>query len=166
MTSTEEQRTPRGEALYNAHKEKLREAFEGTKWKVLKEVHLDEDQRFETQFGNKGRHGVILENVETGEKTIVGNTVLRRIARDYGAVDLPPETQRRKRRTKAEKAADDAAKAQQREEARALQAKLIEEVLAKETESAPKAADKKNGKKNGKAKADAEVPEAVAGLFG
>lgn len=163
MTDTDEQRTPRGEALYAAHREKVRDAFQGKKFKILKEIHLEEDQRFETQFGNKGRHGVILENVETGEKLIVGNTILRRIARDYGSVDLPPEAQRRKRRTKAEKAADDAAKAQLREEARALQAKLIEEVLAKETEPSTKAAAKKNGK--GKAKAEAEVPEAVSSLF-
>lgn len=132
MSDTNGSRTTRGEALYAAHQEKVREAFEGKHFTVLKEVHLDEDQRFETAFGNKGRHGVILqEDGNPDNKIIVGATILRRIASEYGAVDLPPETQKRKRRTKAQKQADDEAAAQLKTEARVAQAKLIDEILSR-----------------------------------
>ncbi len=158
-------RTARGQALYDAYQEKVRATFEGKKFTILEEVHLDKDQRFETAFGNKGRNGYILVEVgNPGNKVIVGATVLRRVASDYASVELPPEAQKRKRRTKAQKAADDAAKAQLREERLAQQARLIDDIVAKsqaERDSAPVSDD---GGDNGDVSA-AEENEVVSALF-
>ena len=158
MTETDTSRSARGEALYAAHQEKVREAFQGKKFKILKEVHLEEDQRFETLFGNKGRHGVILEEVGNPDnRLIVGNTILRRVADEYGSVELPPEAQKRKRRTKAQKAEDDAAAAARKEEAAQLQKQLIADVLARSAEE---------NSANGNASDEkSEENEVVSGLF-
>lgn len=98
----------RGKVLQAIREEKMREAFEGKKFVIDSEIHYGPDERFETPFGNKGRHGFILRNVETGERLVVGESVLRRISEQFKAVDIPEK--KRKRRTKAQKAADEAAK--------------------------------------------------------
>jgi len=97
----------RGAALQEAREQKMKEAFEGQKFVIEREVHMPEGQVFQTPFGNKGRHGYVLKNVATGQLTVVGATVLKRISELYDAVELPEP--KRKRRTKAQKAADDAA---------------------------------------------------------
>ncbi len=138
MADETKERSDRGEKLYKAHSAKLRAAFEGKKYVIVKEFTLDADKKFATEFGNKGRHGFIIQNVDNPEdKKVVGATVLRRIANEFGAVDLPPETKKRTRRTKAQKAADDAQKEAERQKALELQAALIDEVLARETDSGP-----------------------------
>jgi hypothetical protein len=86
------------------------ELFKGKKYTILKEVHLEGDERFQTPFGNKGRHGYVLEEVgNTSNRFIVGASMLTQIAAEYGAVTVPVKD--RKRRTKEQKAADDAAAA-------------------------------------------------------
>ena len=163
MTDSDKERSTRGEALYAAHNEKVRAFFEGQKFKILKEVHLGEDEKFATPFGNKGRHGVIIENLETGKRDVVGWTILRRAAAQYGSVDLPPEQQKRKRRSKAEKAADDARKAAEKEQERLMQEKLIEDILNRsQDEKAPaQVSDSEESETDEKE----ENPSVVSGLF-
>lgn len=70
---------------------KLDKFFKGRKYTVRREVHLKKNERFVTPFGNKGRHGFILD--ETGavppHRMVVGESVLRRVAEEYGSVELP-----------------------------------------------------------------------------
>lgn len=112
----------RGESLLATREAKFKELFEGKKFDVKGEIHLEGEQRFQTPFGNKGRHGFVL--VEVGNPTnkfIVGETTLREAAEKFGAVEVP--VKERKRRTKEQKAADDAADAAAKAEAEVEAAK-------------------------------------------
>lgn len=113
----------RAESLLATRKEKMDALFsEGRKYEIVKEIHLDGDQRFETPFGNKGRHGfhlkrtdgpaVLVEGVDDSRGFIVGATMLEQVAKEYGAVEVPEK--QRKRRTKEQKAADDAREAEEK----------------------------------------------------
>lgn len=68
---------------------KLDAAFRGRTFDIVREVHLPEGQVFQTQFGNKGRHGYVLRDRATGETLVVGATVLRQIHELYLGVNLP-----------------------------------------------------------------------------
>lgn len=89
--SVPEGKTARGAHLAAKHKAKMASFFEGRQYKVLREEHLKGNQRFVTPFGNKGRHGFILEEIDSKPpfRMVVGESVLRRIAHEYGAVELP-----------------------------------------------------------------------------
>jgi hypothetical protein len=109
----------KSEALKETRAEIMKRLFDGRKWKVLKEVHLGKNEqtglpdRFKTPFGNKGSHGFVLQEVREDDqdvREVVGATVLKRAAEEFGAVELP--VKQRKRRTKEQKASDDAAAAQ------------------------------------------------------
>ncbi len=102
----------RSEKMSQTRTGKMRSLFYGKKYKILGEVHLKEDEQFQTPFGNKGRNGFVLKEVDTGTKIIVGEAVLRKANEQYDSIlDLPPAKPKRSRRTKAQKAADDAARA-------------------------------------------------------
>jgi hypothetical protein len=91
---------------------KMSELFRHKKYLILGEIHLGNDEQFQTPFGNRGRHGFVLSEQTTGKKIVVGETMLRNAASMYDAVvGLPPEKPKRHRRTKAQKAAEDAQKA-------------------------------------------------------
>jgi hypothetical protein len=104
------QTTPdRGEKMAATRAKKMTDLFEGQKYRILAEIHLGADEQYMTPFGNRGRHGYVLKNTDTGVKIMVGETVLRQAASVFDAIlDLPPIEPKRKRRTRAEKAADDA----------------------------------------------------------
>lgn len=103
--SAEAPKRTRGEALAVTRKAKFDEYFLDKKYSIIGEVHLDKDpetgkqQVFQTPFGNKGRHGFVLQEEGTDNKVVVGATVLRKAAKEYGAVELP---EKRTRRAKAE----------------------------------------------------------------
>lgn len=122
----------RAAALLANRQAKMDELYKGQRYKIIKEIHMEGDERFQTPFGNKGRHGFALENESTGERHVVGASMLQLIADTYGAVDVPAKE--RKRRTKEQKAEDDAREAEakearrrEREEARAAKAAAKEE---------------------------------------
>lgn len=79
----------RGEALKATQQRKLDTAFAGRTFEIVEEVHLPHGQVFQTRFGNKGRHGFILRDTDTGERVVVGARMLRLIAERYQAVALP-----------------------------------------------------------------------------
>lgn len=80
---------PRGEALKATRQRKLDEAFAGRAFEVVAEVNLPPGQVFQTPFGNKGRHGYIIRDRETGDRMVVGKQVLRILHDQYQAVALP-----------------------------------------------------------------------------
>jgi len=106
----------RAASLAETRKAKMDALFYGQKYDILKEIKLEGDDRFETPFGNKGRNGFALK-LSTGytardgqpDKFVIGETMLRQVSEQYGAVEVP--VKERKRRTKEQKAADDAQKA-------------------------------------------------------
>jgi hypothetical protein len=113
-TEVQEEKRTRAEALLATHRQKMDELFSGKKYEIVKEVHLNEGQHFQTPFGNKGRHGFALREVSDHKNHFtVGASVLRKAAEEYGAVELPTAPPR-KRRTKEQKAADDARLAAER----------------------------------------------------
>ncbi len=104
----------RSEKMSQTRADKMRALFQGKKYKILGEVHLSKDdgEQFQTPFGNKGRNGFVLKEDETGSKIIVGEAVLRKADEQYSSIlNLPPAKPKRSRRTKAQKAEDDAARA-------------------------------------------------------
>lgn len=84
----------RGEALKATQQSKLDTAFAGKTFEIVQEVHLPHGQVFQTQFGNKGRHGYILRDTATGDRIVVGTRLLRHIANRYQGVELPPKRRR------------------------------------------------------------------------
>lgn len=93
------EKTPKGQVLADAHAAKMREVFQGKVYKILREVHLKENERFQTPFGNKGRHGFLLEPVDdqgnpNGNRIVVGRAVLERAASEFKAVELPVRAKR------------------------------------------------------------------------
>ncbi len=81
--------------LRQAKLRRFDEEFQGKKFEVVREVHLPHGQVFVTKFGNKGRHGWVIRNRDTGEEMVVGDTVLKLIHDRYLGVTLP----KRRRRT-------------------------------------------------------------------
>lgn len=107
----------RGDKMRATRDRKMKELFEGKQYAILGEIHLSEDEQFQTPFGNKGRNGYVIKEVNSGNRLMVGETVLRKAHEKYGSVPgLPPQKEKRFRRTKAQKQADDARKAAQRAE--------------------------------------------------
>lgn len=111
-------------SLLATRQEKMDTLFKGKKYKIAKEIHLEGDERFVTPFGHKGRNGyaLVLESGEPAviddkklDKFVVGETMLKEIAEKYQAVEVP--VKERKRRTKEQKAADDAKAAEENAEA-------------------------------------------------
>lgn len=100
-----EGKTARGAHLAALHAAKMEELFKDRKYTVRREVHLEGNQRFVTPFGNKGRHGFILD--ETGadpvHRLVVGESVLRRAAELYGSVELPESLVKKPREPKKPK---------------------------------------------------------------
>ncbi len=84
----------RGENVRATRKRKLDETFHGKRFRIVREVHLPFGQVYQTIFGNKGRHGYVIENVATGEQLVVGLALLRLIHDHYEGVDLPPRRPR------------------------------------------------------------------------
>lgn len=128
----------RSDSLAATRKAKMDELYLGQHYKIEAEIRLTEGRKFTTPFGNQGKNGFLLKNVDEsaeGEKRthIIGASVLEQVAETYQAVELPVKS--RKRRTTEQKAADEqAAKAQREakkqekaaERARVLQAKADE----------------------------------------
>lgn len=117
----------RGAALQATRTAKLNKLFsEGRTYTFVRQIDLDEGNTFTTPFGNKGRHGfhirrtggpaveegVIPIEVGSDEKGfIVGESMLKQIGEQYSEIQNVP-VKERKRRTKEQKAADDAAAAE------------------------------------------------------
>jgi hypothetical protein len=73
---------------------KCDEAFHGKRFEIVREIKLEPDEDgnprvFYNLFGMPCRRGFVLRNVETGEKIAVGVDLIKVIAHDYGAVELP-----------------------------------------------------------------------------
>jgi hypothetical protein len=68
---------------------KLDAQFTGKKWHIVREIHLPEDQRFQTMFGHQGRHGYILREASTGEEIVVGRKLFKIIRERYLGVPKP-----------------------------------------------------------------------------
>lgn len=110
-----ERSSARGAKMAATRARKMAELFQGQRWQILAEVHLKPDEQFLTPFGNRGRHGFVLRNAASGVRIFVGETVLRQAIREFGAVpDAPPPRTKRRRRTQAQKQADEARTAAQR----------------------------------------------------
>lgn len=70
--------------------QKLDDLFKGKKFVILKEVRLNEDERFRTPLGHTGRHGWIVQEISNPDnKFIVGFSLLQAMHDTYDAVDLP-----------------------------------------------------------------------------
>lgn len=65
------------------------EAYLGQMFDIVRQVHLPKDQCFLNRFGQRGRHGYVLRNRETGEQEVVGWFLLKRIHDQYLGVQLP-----------------------------------------------------------------------------
>lgn len=130
----------RGAKIQAARLEKLRALFEGKQYEIIKPINLTgvlddkgEQRRFDTPLGNKGVKGYAIKLVEgqTPEegypaKMIFGDSVLKFAAEKYGSLTMPESDKpTRTRRTKEQKAEDDAAKRKAKQEAmEALAAEL------------------------------------------
>jgi hypothetical protein len=87
----------RSASLAANRKAKMDELFAGKKFTILQEIHLNGDERFVTPFGNKGRNGyAISEEGNPSNRFIVGATVLKQAAAEYGAVTLPEPKRKKK----------------------------------------------------------------------
>lgn len=142
----------RAASMLASRQVKLDELFKGKKFTITREIHLEGDERFETPFGNKGRHGFALQEVgNPANEFIVGESMLALVARDYQAVEVP--VKERKRRTKDQKEADDIVEA----------AAKAEKKVAKDKERADKAAAKaaERAQKDAAKKALAEAAAAA-----
>ncbi len=129
-TSTSDGALSRSEKMSQTRAGKMKDLFQGKKYKILGEVHLskDDNEQFQTPFGNKGRNGFVLKEAASGAKIIVGEAVLRKADELYRSIlNLPPAKPKRSRRTKAQKAEDDAKRA-------AAQALAQERILARYNE--------------------------------
>lgn len=107
----------RGQSLLETRNKKMAELFQGHRYKVEREVHLEPGQVFKTPFGHKGRHGFVLIEVDTDgtvaqpeNKFIVGASVLQVAHDDYQALHggLPENFGKSARKVKAEAAATEA----------------------------------------------------------
>ena len=87
----------RGENMRATRRVKMDAAFRGRRFEVVREVHLPRGQVFQTMFGNKGRHGYVIRDCESGQEMVVGAILLRLIHDRYAGVDLPVRQHRRKR---------------------------------------------------------------------
>lgn len=117
----------RGAKITAARRSKLDALFAGKKYEIIKAIDLTEDpqgRKFETPLGNKGKKGFAVRLAEGYEPEegwpstfIFGESVLRQVEKEYGAIEMPVAQPTRTRRTKEQKAADEAAKLQARREA-------------------------------------------------
>jgi len=83
----------RGESLRANKRRKCDAAFQGKRFEIVREIHLEPDENgnprvFYNPFGQPCRHGYVLRNLETGEKIAVGGDLLKVIAQDYHGVEL------------------------------------------------------------------------------
>ncbi len=69
--------------------------FTGRTFDIVREVHLDEGQVFVTRFGNRGRHGYVIRDRESGEEMVVGATMLKLIHDRYLGVSLPSKKRKK-----------------------------------------------------------------------
>lgn len=88
--------TSRSEALRVTMQRKLDAVFAGKTFTIVKELHMPHGQVFQATFGRNGRDGYIIRDTATGEKHVVGTTVLEQIAEMYKGVELPEHLKRRK----------------------------------------------------------------------
>jgi len=98
-------KTDRGAHLSELHEAKMAKLFKDRKYTVHREVHLEGNQRFVTPFGNKGRHGFILDEVGATppHRMVIGESMLRRVAEEYGSVELPAHLVKKPREPKKAK---------------------------------------------------------------
>lgn len=106
---------------------KMQELFEHRKYAILGEIRLEEDEQFQTPFGNRGRHGYVLQELvegrPTSHKIVVGHTILHKASVLYDAIEgMDPAKPKRTRRTRQEVAEERARKAA---EAAANQAHIL-----------------------------------------
>lgn len=137
MTETANEPKNRVQSLLETRQGKMDALFKGKKYKIAKEIKLEGEDRFVTPFGNKGRNGFALQLV-SGEpaviddkkldKFIIGETMLKQVHTEYDAIEGGLPEKPRKRRTKEQKAADDAKAAE--EKAAKAAAKEAEKVNA------------------------------------
>lgn len=107
QTTPSPERRRRARKMQKTRRQKLDAAFAGKKFIILREIHLAEDERFETPFGQKARHGYALQEVGNEDnKFLVGIGVLRRAALDYQAVELPTPQRVSKRFIERQKLAE------------------------------------------------------------
>jgi hypothetical protein len=85
----------RAESLRASKRRRLDDAFRGRKWEIVHEIRLpraapgEHQQMFRTEFGQWGRHGYVIRDVESGKQIVVGNGLLKIIAQRYQGVTLP-----------------------------------------------------------------------------
>jgi hypothetical protein len=80
---------PREDPRRTAFLAKIDHAFAGRKFDIEQEINLPEGQVYETEFGHRGRHGWILKDRVSGERKVLGWTVLKLIHDRHGSVELP-----------------------------------------------------------------------------
>jgi hypothetical protein len=123
----------RAASLAARSQEKFDELFKGRHYKIVKVIKLEGEQRFQTPFGNKGRNGFALipddrsfasDKEAKAAAIFVGETVLRKAAAQYGAVEVP--VKERKRRTSEEVAAAKVVKDAERAEKKAKREEAAE----------------------------------------
>lgn len=94
-TSTTYNFRTRGESLRATKQRKLDELFRDRKWEIVKEfchprAAPGEDQdKDETVLGQWVRRGYVIRDIATDEQIVVGNDLLKIIARRYQGVTLP-----------------------------------------------------------------------------
>lgn len=82
--------TSQSEKWHETRKAKLDELFEGQKFDVVEEFHSDVPVT--TVLGYKTKNGYYLS--DGTDKIAVGKTLLKQIAEQYGAVELPEPKRR------------------------------------------------------------------------
>ena len=80
-----------------ARRAKFDAMFRGKHFRIDAEVHLPPGQWFTTPMGVRGRHGFALVNLaDPADRFIVGASALIVAASEYGAVTIPPQSNRRR----------------------------------------------------------------------
>lgn len=97
MTHPEPPQPTRRDVLRATQLGKLDAVFRGRVFDIIREVHLPPGKVFVTQFGNRGRHGYILQDRNSGEQLVVGTTLLRLIHDRYLGVTLPKNLAKKQR---------------------------------------------------------------------
>lgn len=94
----------RGARIRETLARKMDEVFKGHTFDIVEEIHLPKGQVYLNQFGQRGRHGFIIQDRESGERHVVGWHLLKAIHDRYLGVTLPtnPKYKIRKMRKSGE----------------------------------------------------------------
>lgn len=95
----------RRQRVREAREARVRQAFEGQKFEYVGPITLGEDERYTDVTGNKGRHGFVIKNKNSGEELVVGPTSLKKCQDVYGAITIPPKERKSRKKVEDEEAA-------------------------------------------------------------